>query len=315
MTNLANMLNSGTLAAQDASNVTITGGSINNANIGVTSPATGLFSNLSWPIRAVLISSNTQINPASDLCTTFQVDTASVNITAQAYGNYQTNFQSSIKNSSNGNITFTPNAGDNVEGASSFVLAAGEAVTIFKSLQANSWSIINNYNTATTGNYLIKSNNLSDVTSAATSRSNLGLGTIATQAASFVAITGGFINGTTIGNITPAFVTATYIQTNVLTNTTNINNYIVDTVADQFQVTYATYLSGGFGTNASLPTWASTPDGFTWTMVNLAAGTASINAAGGENINGVTTKNLTQYQSMTVQKSPQSNTWSVIAQA
>lgn len=60
-----------------------------------------------------------------------------------------------------------------------------------------------------TGNALVPANNLGDVASASSSRSNLGLGTIATQDSSTVAITGGTIDGTAIGNTTQSTVKAT----------------------------------------------------------------------------------------------------------
>jgi uncharacterized protein YaiE (UPF0345 family) len=63
---------------------------------------------------------------------------------------------------------------------------------------------------------LIAVNNLSDLTSNSTARTNLGLGTIATQAASNVAVTGGSINGTTIG--------ATTASTGAFTSLTDSGN-------------------------------------------------------------------------------------------
>lgn len=75
--------------------------------------------------------------------------------------------------------------------------------------------------TSALSSLLQAANNLSELTgSAASARTNLGLGSLATQAASAVAITGGTINSTSVGATTPASVKAT---------TLSVSNVIADT--------------------------------------------------------------------------------------
>jgi hypothetical protein len=91
------------------------------------------------------------------------------------------------------------------------------------------------------GTKLTNSNNLSDVSSTSTARTNLGLGSIATQAASAVAVTGGTITGLGDPSASSDAATKNYVDTLV----TGLRTRVIARVASTANVVLASGLENG----------------------------------------------------------------------
>ncbi|UEC03983.1 hypothetical protein [Burkholderia vietnamiensis] len=153
-------------------------------------------------------------------------------------------------------------------------------------------------------------NNLSDIGNSSTARTNLGLGTIATQSASAVALTGGTINGTTIGGTTPAAITASAlnstgavalpVKTISASASTGAADFVVKVSASTGAVTY------------TLPSAASSTNRIVSVQkIDSSANAVTIAASGADTINGAASQAIsTQWGAITLQSD--GTTWTVI---
>jgi len=79
------------------------------------------------------------------------------------------------------------------------VLSVSSTYNIPLTVSTTAWQTAFDWGDHASAGYLVASSNLSDLTNSSTARTNLGLGTLALQNSSGVAITGGNIDGTIIG--------------------------------------------------------------------------------------------------------------------
>jgi hypothetical protein len=190
----------GTMSTQGSDAVTITGGTANGLTIGAVNPAAGVFTTLRI---------NSTLSLAGTTGTSGQVLTSN-GASAPTWQNI----------AGSGTVTSV-----DVSGGSTGLTTSGGPVTAS--------------GTITLAGTLALANGGTGATTAAAARTALGLGTIATQAASAVAITGGTINGTSIGATTRSSGDFTTLSGNTVTSTTPVLSFNATNTIASFGTTTA----------------------------------------------------------------------------
>jgi hypothetical protein len=192
--------NSATAAATSASTATTQATNAANSATAAATSATNAASSATSASGSAS-TATTQAGIATTKASEASTSATNAASSATAANTSATNAATSATNASNSASaasTSATNAANSASAAStSATNAANSATAAASSATSAAQSAADAITTLSTS--LLKANNLSDLTNTTTARTNLGLGSIATQNSNSVSVTGGSINGTTIG--------------------------------------------------------------------------------------------------------------------
>ncbi len=209
---VAGALGLGSLAGQAANAVTLTGGSIDGAAIGNSIANTGKFTTLSATAQAIVPTVAATDNSTNAASTAF--------VKAQGYITSAASLVQSVAGRT-GTVTLTVSditgAAPLASAALTGIPTAPTPVTTDNSTAIATTSFVKAQGYLSTAPVQAVAGQTGNVTAAQLSTA-LGLGSIASQQANAVAISGGSVNNTTIGSVTPA--TGNFTTLNVTTQIT-----------------------------------------------------------------------------------------------
>ncbi len=267
--------NIGTIASQDANTVAITGGAIDGTTIGSTTPSTVSATNLT---ASGTVNLGTDAVESAEITdgTIVNVDVAAGAAIAGSKVNPDFGAQAITTTgtlNADGATTLNGNVGVG-DGAADVVTVAGTTTFIEDiTLDDGANDVTLQLTTQTIGPGILVVPNLAGATETILTDANIG--TIASQDANTVAITGGAIDGTTIGSTTPSTVSATNLTAS---GTVNLGTDAVESA----EITDGTIVNVDVAAGAAIAGSKVNPDFGAQAITT----TGTLNADGATTLNG-----------------------------